>query len=148
MIVLLGVDGSGKTTAARRLTDELIARGTPARYFECAGGRPVIDGLAHRLGRRDGPALLGRHGYLAVEATIRWLAITRAIVLSALTRRVAVLDRYTYCQYALIRARADGSLRRSPGRAGTSGLVGPGKAARSRRSEGLVRLYWQCAHPR
>jgi dTMP kinase len=142
MIALVGVDGSGKTTAARWLARELTSRGTPARYFECAGGRPVIDGLAHRLGRRDGPDLLGRHGYLAIEATIRWIAITRAIVLSTLTRRVAVLDRYTFCQYALIGARADGNrLPRSLDRVGTSGLVGPGKAAHSR-SEGLVRLLY------
>ncbi|WP_238434980.1 MULTISPECIES: thymidylate kinase [unclassified Frankia] len=109
MIVLVGVDGSGKSTAARRLAQELTAAGTPARYFENGGGRPIIDALAHRLGCRDGRHLLGNRGYLGVEVTIRWIAITRAVTLSTLTRRVAVMDRYTYCQYAIMRARGDSS---------------------------------------
>ncbi|WP_232425212.1 dTMP kinase [Pseudofrankia inefficax] len=114
MIVLVGVDGAGKSTAARRLANELTASGTPARYFENAGGRPIIDALAHRLGRRDGRHLLGNRGYLGVEVTIRWLAITRAVTLSTLTRRVAVMDRYTYCQYAIMRARGDSRPTRRP----------------------------------
>src|SRR5262245_29385128 len=108
MIALVGVDGSGKTTAARRLAQELNAAGARARYFENGGGRPLIDPLARRLGRPDGRQLLGWRGYLAVEASIRWAALARAVALSTLTRRVAVLDRYAYCQYALIRARGDG----------------------------------------
>jgi dTMP kinase len=106
MIALLGVDGSGKSTAARQLARDLTARGIPARYFENAGGRPILDGLAHRLGRRDGRQLLGDRGYLGVEAAIRFLALTRAVVLSTTSRRVAVMDRYAYCQYALVRTRA------------------------------------------
>ena len=115
MIVLIGVDGSGKSTAARRLAQDLTAAGNPARYFENAGGRPIIDALAHRLGCRDGRHLLGHRLHLAVEATIRWLAIARAIVVSTVTRRVAIMDRYTYCQYALIRVRAAGASGPSPG---------------------------------
>ncbi|WP_241832221.1 dTMP kinase [Pseudofrankia sp. EUN1h] len=107
MIVLVGVDGSGKSTAAKRLAGELTAAGTPARYFENGGGRPLIDPLARRLGRRDGRHLLGRRGYLAVEASIRWVAIARATTISTLTRRVSVMDRYSYCQFAIMRARGD-----------------------------------------
>ncbi|WP_241842399.1 thymidylate kinase [Pseudofrankia sp. BMG5.36] len=103
----MGVDGSGKSTAAKWLARELTASGTAARYFENGGGRPLIDALARRLGRQDGRQLLGRRGYLAVEASIRWVAIARALTISTLTRRVAVMDRYSYCQYAIMRARGD-----------------------------------------
>jgi dTMP kinase len=110
MIALVGVDGSGKSTTARRLAQELTVTGTPARYFENGGGRPIMDGLAHRLGRRDGRHLLGRRPYLAIEVSFRALAISRAVILTMLTRQVAIMDRYTYCQYAIMRARGDSTL--------------------------------------
>nr|WP_256788158.1 AAA family ATPase [Frankia sp. AvcI1] len=109
MIALLGVDGVGKTTQARRLARTLTAAGQPASYFENGGGRPLLDPLARRLGRRDGPDLLGRRVHVAVEATYRGLAITRALALSRLTGRIAVMDRYTYCQYAVMGLRGDGT---------------------------------------
>lgn len=106
IIALIGVDGSGKTTQARRLARWLTESGRPASYFENAGGRPVLDGLAHRFGRRDGRDLLGR-GYVVVESTVRWVAISRALILARRTGRIPVMDRYTYCQYAVLRARAE-----------------------------------------
>jgi dTMP kinase len=154
MIALVGVDGSGKTTAARRLAQELTAAGTPAHYFENGGGRPIIDALAHRLGRRDGRHLLGNRGYLGVEVTIRWLAITRAVALSTLTRRVAVMDRYTYCQYAIMRARGDSgpaedqNTADSSGRADESGRGASGRSLGRKdqdacgRAERLARLLY------
>ncbi|WP_163553331.1 dTMP kinase [Candidatus Frankia alpina] len=112
IIALLGVDGVGKTTQARLLARTLSAAGQPASYFENGGGRPIVDALARLLGRRDGPDLLGSRVHVAVEATFRGLAITRALALSRLTGRIAVMDRYTYCQYAVMRLRGDGDGRR------------------------------------
>ncbi|MCM3887165.1 thymidylate kinase [Frankia sp. R82] len=106
IIALVGVDGAGKTTQARRLAAALSAAGQPARYHENGGGRPLLDPLARRLGRRDGPDLLGARGHLAVEATIRATAITIALVLSWLRGEIAIMDRYTYCQFATMRLRA------------------------------------------
>jgi dTMP kinase len=107
VIALVGVDGVGKTTQARRLATALTAAGHPARYFENGGGRPVVDALAHRLGRRDGPDLLGRRAHVALETTIRGLALAWALAVSARTGQIAVMDRYTYCQYATMRLRGD-----------------------------------------
>ncbi|EIV92157.1 thymidylate kinase [Frankia sp. QA3] len=111
VIVLLGIDGAGKSTQARRLARTLSAAGRPASSFNNGGGRPLLDALARRLGRRDGPDLLGRRVHVAVEATYRGLAITRALALSRLTGRIAVMDRYVYCQYAVMRLRGDGEAR-------------------------------------
>ena len=104
VIALVGIDGSGKTTQARRLADALTAAGVPATYWQNAGGRRWFSRLARRLGGRDAQRLLGRRGLLVVESALRWLAIARALVRSRLTRRAAVMDRYAVCQYASIRA--------------------------------------------
>ncbi|MGB2566859.1 hypothetical protein ACPFP2_00170 [Micromonospora citrea] len=52
IVALLGVDGSGKSTRAKALAGRLTAAGVPAKYLENAGGRPVWNALARRLGRR------------------------------------------------------------------------------------------------
>jgi cation:H+ antiporter len=102
-VALIGVDGSGKTTQAHRLAAALTAAGIPATYSQNAGGRRWFGRLARRLGYRDAQRLLGRNGMLLTESVLRWLAIARALLRSAPRRRVAVMDRYTFCQYARIR---------------------------------------------
>ncbi|MBQ1071674.1 thymidylate kinase [Micromonospora sp. C31] len=103
-VALIGIDGSGKTTQAHRLADALTAAGRPATYHRNAGGRRWLGRLAHRLGRPDAQRLLGRSGMLAVESVLRWLAIAAALLSCLFTGRVAVMDRYSACQYASIRA--------------------------------------------
>ncbi|MBY8872520.1 thymidylate kinase [Micromonospora sp. PLK6-60] len=107
MIALVGVDGSGKSTQARALARRLTDQGVPARYFENAGGRPLWNRLARALGRRDGMALFGRTCYPLLEATVRAVAMVRTLLWSRLTGRVAVLDRWTYCQHVIMAARGD-----------------------------------------
>lgn len=107
IIAVLGVDGSGKTTQAKMLAEWLTAEGVPARYFENPGGRRLTDRIAHRLGREDTSALVGRIGRVVLETFVRAGALGRAAIWARLTGRVAVMDRYSYCQYAVIRARSD-----------------------------------------
>ncbi|WP_306212280.1 dTMP kinase [Actinoplanes sp. RD1] len=110
-IALVGIDGSGKTTQAHLLADELAARGLPARYRRNAGGRHWFGKLALVFGRADAEALLGRRGMLLVESVLRWLAILRTLLRRAVTREITVMDRYAVCQYASIRARGGRSER-------------------------------------
>jgi dTMP kinase len=105
-IALVGIDGSGKTTQAHRLADELAAEGLHAVYRRNAGGRRWFGRLATRLGRGDDAEdLLGRRTMLVVESVLRWLAILRTLLRRAVTREIAVMDRYSFCQYASLRAR-------------------------------------------
>ena len=104
-IALVGIDGSGKTTQAHRLADELSASGVRAAYRRNAGGRHWFGRLAARLGRRDAEDLLGRRGMLFAESVLRWLAILRTLLRRALTGGTVVMDRYAFCQYASLRAR-------------------------------------------
>lgn len=105
-IALVGVDGSGKTTQAHRLADQLAAEGLPAVYRRNAGGRRWFGRVAVRLGRADAEDLLGRRLMLFVESVLRWLAILRTLLRRAFTGEIAVMDRYAVCQYASLRARA------------------------------------------
>lgn len=105
VVALIGIDGAGKTTQARRLAGWLAAAGVPADHWPNPGGRRALDRLARRLGQPDAAGLLGPNGLLTIEALARWLALARALTWSQLRGRVAVMDRYSYCQYANIRAR-------------------------------------------
>lgn len=107
LIAIVGIDGSGKTTQARRLAARLRADGLPARYFENAGGRPVLDGLARRLGKENGRSLVGARGVVASEMVIRGVAMARAMTWARVTGGVAVMDRYACCQCAIMGARHD-----------------------------------------
>ncbi|MEV0130062.1 thymidylate kinase [Dactylosporangium sp. NPDC050688] len=104
-MALIGIDGAGKSTQARWLADWLDASGTPARYHRNAAGRVFFGRVAQRLGRRDAEHLLGVRLFLFIETLLRGLVITRALLLSRLTGTVAVMDRYTYCQYTSITVR-------------------------------------------
>jgi dTMP kinase len=105
-IALIGIDGSGKTTQAHRLADDLAAAGHRAVYRRNAGGRHWFGRLAPRFGRTDGDDLLGRRGMLLAESVLRWLAMVRTLLRRMVTGETAVMDRYAYCQYASLRARA------------------------------------------
>jgi dTMP kinase len=106
-IALVGIDGSGKTTQAHRLADDLAAEGLNAAYRRNAGGRRWFGRLAARLGRGDdADDLLGRRAMLFAESVLRWLAILRTLLRRALTGEITVMDRYAVCQYASLRARA------------------------------------------
>lgn len=102
----MGVDGAGKTTQAHLLAAWLVAVGYAADYWQNAGGRRWFGRLAQFFGRPDAQALLGIGGMLFVESVLRWLAIARALVRSRFRRHIAVMDRYSWCQYASIRAYA------------------------------------------
>ncbi|MEV4626304.1 dTMP kinase [Micromonospora sp. NPDC049523] len=103
VVALVGIDGSGKTTQAHRLAAALERAGVRTTYSRNAGGRRWFGRAAQRLGRRDARRLLGDSGLLLAESILRWLAIARALVRSAVRRRLAVMDRYSFDQYASIR---------------------------------------------
>jgi dTMP kinase len=104
VVALVGVDGSGKTTQAHRLTRRLTEAGVPAGYRRNAGGRRWLGRLANRLGRPDARSLLGPAGLLLIESVLRWLSIALALLGARRGDRVLVMDRYAVCQYASIRA--------------------------------------------
>jgi len=104
-IALVGIDGAGKSTQAALLAAWLTSVGIPTRHVKHPGGRLRLDRIARRLGQPDAITLLGRGGFLVIEVLVRWVLLARSVLWSRLSRRVTVMDRYTFCQYAVMRAR-------------------------------------------
>ncbi|MEV0645754.1 thymidylate kinase [Phytomonospora sp. NPDC050363] len=98
VIALVGIDGAGKTTQARRLTSRLVERGIPADYHLAASGRRVLSNVAKRLGRGDSIALLGPRTAMRAETAMRRLNLSWSLRADLL-----VADRYSYCQFARTR---------------------------------------------
>ncbi len=151
IIALIGIDGAGKSTQASELAEWLAAGGTRAIFCKNPGGRLRLDRLAHRLGRANAVDLLGVRTLSIVESVVRWLTVTRAVLRSRIWRKVAVMDRYLDCQYAVLRARQqekqadlDGS---DAGESGTGESAagtnpGPPTGAPPPRSERLARAMY------
>jgi dTMP kinase len=110
VIALVGIDGSGKTTQAVRLTEALLASGMRVRYGPNPGGRRWMFRASRRLAGTDPARLLGRRGLLAIESALRWLAIARSLLTANLSGRISVMDRYSVCQRVSVRVHGDGRL--------------------------------------
>lgn len=96
LIVLTGIDGSGKSTAARALVDAAQADGDDALLLSNHAGRRSMSLLAARLGIR-----WPRRVADAVETALR---IANVLVSHARASRfngLVVMDRHLHCQLAL-----------------------------------------------
>lgn len=115
LVAIVGIDGSGKTTLAKTLVAQLRSEGRRVRSFENAGGRPPLNWLARRLGHDDAQKWLGTTRLEAIEQRFRHVPMRLAATWARLPgERIAILDRWTVCQYAAMRARGseDASARR------------------------------------
>jgi dTMP kinase len=140
VVAIIGVDGAGKTTQAHLLAEWLTAAGHAADYWQNAGGRRWFGRLARFFGRPDAQALLGVGGMLFVESVLRWMAIARALIRSRMRRHIGVMDRYSLCQYASIRAHANLTGPASPS---TKRRPAAGQSRRERRARRLYGLFRQ-----
>ena len=99
LIVLTGIDGSGKTTAARALVDSARAEGHNALLLSNHAARRRMSLVAERFGWKLPP-----RGADFVETCIR---VGNVLVSHARARSfsgLVVMDRHLYCQLALRRA--------------------------------------------
>ena len=96
IIVLTGIDGSGKSTAARALVAGVRARGGRARLLNNHAGRRVMSLLAARLGVGL-PARLSD----AVETVLRVGNVLVSHLRAGRYDGLVVMDRHLYCQLAL-----------------------------------------------
>lgn len=97
-IALIGIDGAGKTTAARYLADQLTVGGTQVRLCRNPGGRRTLDTFARRLGS-SAEQLLGARLLSRYETVVRAFALLGSLA-SAAPADVEIHDRYLYCQLA------------------------------------------------
>lgn len=99
-ILLIGIDGSGKSTAAHELERALVRRGQDAAVFRNPAGRRTMAGWWARLGHVPGPRVLD-----ALETVARVVNVLRNEMRMRTYDGVAVLDRGLECQLALRAAR-------------------------------------------
>lgn len=100
LIVLTGIDGSGKTTAAKALVSSTLADGKKALLLSNYAGRRRMSLLAARFGMHLPPRLAD-----AIETTFR---VANVLVSHVRARRfpgLTVMDRHLHCQLALREAR-------------------------------------------
>lgn len=100
LIVLTGIDGSGKTTAAKALVSSILADGKNALLLSNYAGRRRMSLLAARFGVHL-PARLAD----AVETTLRVANVLISHVRARRFRGLTVMDRHLYCQLVLREAR-------------------------------------------
>ena len=96
LIVLTGIDGSGKTTAARALASAALAEGREALLLSNYAGRRRMSLLSARLGVRLPPRLAD-----AVESTIRSVNVLVSHARASRFQGLVVMDRHLQCQLAL-----------------------------------------------
>ncbi|WP_104140939.1 AAA family ATPase [Arthrobacter sp. ZGTC131] len=100
LIVLTGIDGSGKTSAAKALASSSLADGKNALLLSNYAGRRRMSLLAARFGVQLPPRLAD-----AVETTIRVANVLISHVRARRFRGLTVMDRHLHCQLALREAR-------------------------------------------
>ncbi len=96
LIVLTGIDGSGKSTAARALVDAAQADGGNALLLSNHAGRRSMSVLAERLGIRWPRRLAD-----AVETTLRVANVLMSHARASRFDGLVVMDRHLHCQLAL-----------------------------------------------
>ncbi|MDQ0767541.1 dTMP kinase [Pseudarthrobacter defluvii] len=100
IIVLTGIDGSGKSTAARALVASVRARGGRALLVNNHAGRRVMSLASARLGVRL-PARLTD----AVETIFRVGNVLLSHLRASRFKGLVVMDRHLHCQLALRHAK-------------------------------------------
>ncbi len=96
LIVLTGIDGSGKSTATRALVDSAQADGENALLLSNHAGRRSMSVLAERWGFRWPRRLAD-----AVETTLRLANVMVSHARASRFDGLVVMDRHLHCQLAL-----------------------------------------------
>jgi dTMP kinase len=118
LIVLLGIDGAGKSTAAREV-EELLPD-TPVLVLGNYSGRKTISALAQRFG-----VSLPVQVADVLETAVRVFNVLLNHLRAARFDGVVIMDRHLYCQLALRKARG---IRRRRGLPALLRLLPPAQA--------------------
>ena len=95
-VVILGIDGAGKTTAAASLLAAERAAGRPVQVLRNPAGRRWLSRATARLGIGIAPHWADRF-----ESTVRLLNVLTAHLRAAAFRGTTVMDRHLHCQQVL-----------------------------------------------
>ncbi|WP_405425920.1 dTMP kinase [Micromonospora sp. NBC_00617] len=113
LVAVVGLDGAGKTTQVHALGDWLASRGVQAMAQTSVSMAPVraaLTKIAHEDGFTDHLDMIGAETMRLISACSKLARV--AALRESLQHRtdLVILDRYTYCQYALAAAHRVGSV--------------------------------------
>lgn len=95
-VVLLGIDGAGKTTVGTTLVAELREAGTPAQLLRNPAGRRWMSRVAERFGTALTPVWANR-----LESVVRLVNVLLAHARASGFAGTTVMDRHVACQLVL-----------------------------------------------
>lgn len=99
IIVLIGIDGAGKSTTGRLLMQRLNKAGMPATFATNSSGRRSLSTWATRHDIHL-PVMV----FEAIQTAIRCVNVLISHCRATFGPGVVIMDRYLYCQEALRRA--------------------------------------------
>jgi len=112
LVAVVGIDGAGKSTQVRALTDWLADEGVPARCLPHQTMLPVRRAL-DRIAVEDGWAghleMVGADTIRLISACAKLSALAQIPDMLAEPGAVVLVDRYTHCQYAAVRMQRAGN---------------------------------------
>jgi dTMP kinase len=104
VVVVEGIDGSGKSTLGARLAEAVRATGRSAQWYpnkNLAPVRDTLDAIAREWGHADRFELLGRDEAQFLASVLKWRDMADLAEDMARPDHVMVLDRYYYTHLAL-----------------------------------------------
>jgi dTMP kinase len=104
VVVVEGIDGSGKTTLGRRIAETFSALGRPTTWYpnrNLAPVRAVLDAAAVERGFPDRRAMLGRDQTQLLAALLKFRDMLDLAEEMGRPDTVMVIDRYCYTHLAL-----------------------------------------------
>jgi len=106
-IVVMGIDGAGKSTAIATLVQELRSEQIPARRLANAAGRRWLNNFS-----QSSNIQIPRRFQDLIETTLRFLNVARNTFMTAQAPGLTVMDRHLYCQLVLrhVRGHKPGAL--------------------------------------
>ncbi|GGS49307.1 hypothetical protein F2B00_09690 [Streptomyces parvus] len=104
LVVVEGIDGSGKTTLGRGLVEAARALGRSADWYPNKNLSPVrdtLDAIARERGHENRSAMLGRDEAQFLAAVLKWRDMVDLTQDLARPGHLMVIDRYYYTHLAL-----------------------------------------------
>lgn len=111
LIAVVGLDGAGKSTQVVALADWLVRTGVPARAYPSVSLAPVrtaLTAIAREDGYTDHLDLVGAETMRLISACSKLARVAPLREELRTSPHTAVVDRFTYCQYALANAQKAG----------------------------------------
>lgn len=113
LVALIGLDGAGKTSQVAMLGKWMASRGVAGfghASVTLAPVRRALDKIANEDGKHGHLELIGGETMRLISACSQLARVDAIGKVVATTEGIHILDRYTYCQYALAKAEGVGDI--------------------------------------